>query len=263
MDGSPRLSLLKKRIAAAGLTIQGEDESAVRQLEKSIGRRDQQRNALRRQIEHLQGCLDQLEREAQVIDHEVGGLEKTLEALLADFLDRTKTEWREHWSPHPIIGFRAWTIDQDGLHGAKLRWTSRSLKAGCYPFFRPQDGIPHSEGECGDPPCGIYATKALTTLLSFMGDTPVGIALGMVALTGRVIEHEHGYRAGEAEVLALTVVDGIHVLCTSIPEEIDGLFVSTGGQIRGRCQPEPFALEKAAQYLEEQARRNQCTLANN
>jgi hypothetical protein len=47
MDGSPRLSLLKKRIAAAGLTIQGEDESAVRQLEKSIGRRDQQRNALR------------------------------------------------------------------------------------------------------------------------------------------------------------------------------------------------------------------------
>lgn len=78
-----------------------------------------------------------------------------------------------------------------------------------------------------------------------------------------MIEHEYGYRAKMAEVLARAIVDGVGLLCVSDSEEIDEVFGSGRDQVGDRCEPASFALEEAIEYLQQEARRYQCTLANN
>jgi len=79
--------------------------------------------------------------------------------------------------------------------------------------------------------------------------------LGMAALSGRVVDHETGYRSAQADVLALAVINSANLLTTDNPCDIDDIFVSTRQEIRQRCTAEAFALEKAVEYLEKQARR--------
>ena len=265
MAHSAQLDRLRQQISAARLNLPMHDHTdSLQRLEAALARREAQKKRIQRQIDHLQACVDELEAETRVIDRELSGLERTLEALLQDILDRSYGVWAESWSPTPIIGFRAWVIHDDGLHGAKVRWTSRHLTARCLASPSSRDQVPHSEGECGSPPCGIYATKDPDTLVRYIGRSAGGLAVGVVALSGRVVDHESGYRAAEAEILALAVVDGVNLLTVSTPEEVDEIFTATRQEIRIRCVGESFALEKAVEYLEEQARRHdQCTLASN
>lgn len=144
------------------------------------------------------------------------------------------------WSPEPVIGYRYWRIDLDGLHGIRgVRWDEPRLRARC----RPRQGIaaegevPHAEGECGWPPCGIYALADPRDLVTRYGDDSAWSrlvvpdrpllepgAFGVVALSGRVIEHERGYRAARAEVRGLVVVEPRALAVVADPDEVRRVF---------------------------------------
>lgn len=124
----------------------------------------------------------------------------------------------EWWSPHSIYGYRMWELRWGRLHGAWSAWDTPVKTAECLSDDRapavPPGPIPHAAGECGTPPCGIYALKDPEGLAAAVD---VGLrrlarlstyALGLVTLTGRVVEHDHGYRGERAEVVSLAVITG-------------------------------------------------------
>ncbi len=122
------------------------------------------------------------------------------------------------WSPRPVVGFRYWRIDLDGLYGVRgHRWPRPHLEAVCRRGISGE--VPHLSGDCGRPPCGVYALKDPQALVASFGrdlswsslvwsHSPLlePGAYGVVELTGRVIEHQRGYRAAEASVRSLIVV---------------------------------------------------------
>jgi hypothetical protein len=132
----------------------------------------------------------------------------------------------------PIVAYRAWRyrLDRRGAHlgsfggiedvwaGACRTWVVASclMRAG-HPFASGADHLAPDE-RCS---CGFYGTKTPDIPAQFMaiewldramrsrGSSPVeptfddGLVLGRVELAGKVIEHEHGYRAQRARVLEL------------------------------------------------------------
>ena len=81
-----------------------------------------------------------------------------------------------------------------------------------------------------------------------------------MALSGKVIEHEHGYRGQRAEVAAVALVRDGALVCRSDPEWIARLFVPGSGwaeaeraggvRVGGRGMP-----VCAVEYLSDEARR--------
>jgi len=118
--------------------------------------------------------------------------------------------------------------------------------------------VPHVRGECGSPLCGIYATKSLETLFRFFaGGVVREVALGLVSLSGRVVDHDLGYRAARAQAVSLAVIRGQDLYLTENPGEIDRFFTSTRDEIGLMCQPTKHPIEEAVAYLEDQERRHQ------
>jgi hypothetical protein len=74
-----------------------------------------------------------------------------------------------------------------------------------------------------------------------------------VALTGRVVEHERGYRARRAEVVAVAVVGGGVAMCGSAPGFISRVFTPGLGLTFAAAFPGVDA--DPVEYLEDQARR--------
>ena len=143
----------------------------------------------------------------------------------------------------PLVGYRAWTYALDGpsasLHpvgghvdddpdapnpwaGAEAGWVVATCKdtnldpdyldeiealAGCQidrsRFHDPGD-VPGEECTCG-----FYSAKTLLALLEMVGfsrDTPGKTAacmLGRVELSGKIVEHDFGYRAERARIAEL------------------------------------------------------------
>ena len=121
-------------------------------------------------------------------------------------------------SMEPISAYRAWFYSIEGTsaqlfplsgsmvggewEGAGARWVSAS----CPRFGSASHEVP-SEG-CS---CGFYSHKELGVAvshagifhLSTQGQAPVQVVLGRVLLSGKVIEHESGYRAERARVAEL------------------------------------------------------------
>jgi hypothetical protein len=239
--------------------VSADEEPGVEidRLESAVSRREVARRGLRRQIEHLRERIAGLEVEAATIDGEVLGLQRALEALYLDVAEHRGLDLNQWWSPIPIVGYRAWLIEEDGLHGARVRWTSRHLTAGCLGTSAESE-VPHVRGECGSPPCGIYATKSLKTLFRFFGGGVVReVALGLVSLSGRVVDHDLGYRGARAQAVSLAVIRGQGLYLTDDPDEIDRLFTSTRDEIGLMCQPTKHPIEEALAYLEHQERRHQ------
>jgi hypothetical protein len=107
------------------------------------------------------------------------------------------------WSPTPILGFRFWYVLSEHLKGVRQIWERPELKAWCE---RRGPGAPHAGGGC---PCGIYALKApegLPRPETARLRPGTGIAYGVVALSGVVVEHERGYRAARAEAVAVAAL---------------------------------------------------------
>jgi hypothetical protein len=115
------------------------------------------------------------------------------------------------WSPTPVLGFRFWYVFSGCLQGVRQTWLRPELEARC--ALRGSRGAPHAGGGCR---CGIYALKApegLPRSGRVKMRPGAGIAYGLVALSGVVVEHEHGYRAARAEAVAAAVLFRGRAVC--------------------------------------------------
>ncbi len=177
-------------------------------------------------LRDLRARLAIVQREVDALDVEVAGLDKTIRFFLSDVIRQIESEHGPSWSPVPMLGFRVWEMKNGQFHGYRVRWEHRTLSAVCAGGASNVD-VPHTERECADPPCGIYAAKDVDRLISAHADID-SMAIGLVAMTGKVVEHEQGWRAERVTVLALTFARGGIVLATDDPEEIEILFQGIG-----------------------------------
>lgn len=134
-----------------------------------------------------------------------------------------------YWSPTPILGFRIWDVDTR-LQGARKPWTTPTHDAECLRrgAGRHDDEVPHSDGSCGKPPCGVYATKDPDALLDYWGP---GRAIGLVELSGKVVEHDFGYRARKATAVLMVVSWTGGEAVASTDEEVAALFADPEGWV--------------------------------
>jgi hypothetical protein len=131
---------------------------------------------------------------------------------------------RHFWSPTPILAFRAWQVGRR-LHGAFRAWDTPTYEAGCVyrGAERMSPEVPHTDGSCGSPPCGIYATKDARAIARAWGGEDA-FAFGLVELSGRVVEHDDGYRAQRATAIALVVSMGGRLVTAEGLEAVTRLF---------------------------------------
>ena len=175
-------------------------------------------------IRHLRDRVSELTDEIRVLRHEVEGIDKALCLALEEAIGNERHVRGEAWSPIPIPGFRLWDLRGDGLFGFRVQWSQPTLVAQC-PTTKTSHEVPHTDGSCGDPPCGIYATKDADSLLdAHCHDEVERLAIGLVGLTGKVVEHEFGYRAARADVIALSFVRNGVLHTTADHDEMTLLF---------------------------------------
>ena len=216
-------------------------------------------------LKHLRSQLSDLTAEIVVLEAEKEGLDRTLGLVLDTALRDLKAKHSEAWSPVPVLGFRIWDLRPTGFYGFREHWHHHTLGAYC-PTTNTSQEVPHTDGSCGEPPCGIYAAKDVVVLLSEnSGHQIERLAVGMVGMAGKVVEHERGYRSQEATVLAIAFARDGTVRLTDDPLEIQLLFQGIGlatpptpDTRRGRGQPpitQSEAHQKIITYLQEQQRR--------
>lgn len=198
----------------------------VDSLERSITRREQRHHAIRRRSSELEMQLSAARAELGAIADEIAGSRTAGALLIEDILDRVRQANDERWSPRPLRGYRVWRIESGAIWGNQVTWPEPRLEGRCLRSI-PGDDIPHSSGRCGPPACGVYAVKDLdmfpdSVARCEMRDTAVGV----VALTGKVIEHELGYRARHASVVALAIRHRGRRVVTSRLSDIESLFRS-------------------------------------
>jgi hypothetical protein len=230
-------------------------------IEVAVGRRETRMAYLSAQIEELQGEWDRLRSE-------VKGLERGLAAAMADELDRIRRRFREAWSPTPVLGFRIWFADDDGLHGARVTWTTPVMTAVCE--RRPHDHVevPHTDGRCGRLGCGVYATKkARPAVVEHVPPGTRGWVGGLVEMSGKVVEHDEGYRAASARVIAAAAVGRDDVHRRSDPDGVAELFDDPmpvlGGSTRSGRSDSGDPRDLVCTFLEdEMQRRTTWTSAN-
>jgi hypothetical protein len=191
---------------------------AVKLGEKAQARRTRAQSVRRQIVE--------LERELAACELEAIGYERAIEGLLGGIVDRIEAEHGPDWSPWPVFGYRLWQIKGGGLYGAWDRWAEPVLTAECKsPRSLVIGPTPHDSEVCGPPSCGIYAVKDLAVLLGeFPGLDHSRLAIGLVALSGRVVEHRLAYRAQHARVVAITATIGRRLLLTADRQRILELF---------------------------------------
>ena len=121
------------------------------------------------------------------------------------------------FSTEPLIGWRVWNLvmHRSGRDPAlrpagagRGEWLMRRpYRASCRRAgsagSMPHDQHPSPVLECT---CGIYASSSLRNLVTSTPAMPAVSAVGTVALWGRVIEHERGWRAEFAYPDRLTLV---------------------------------------------------------
>jgi hypothetical protein len=216
----------------------------------------------RARLRDLRGRLQTIREEVDALDVEVAGIDKTLRFFLSEIISSIKVEHGPAWSPVPVLGFRVWNLREEGFYGYRVRWEHRSLAAECG-STRNQDDVPHTDGQCANPPCGIYAAKDVDRIIEAHSNLEVAMmAVGLVAMTGKVVEHEHGWRAERVTVLALALVRGGRVQTTDDPDEIELLFQGVGlsddwnrNSEIAAGPDEEIVVETMAQYMKIQKRK--------
>ncbi|MCP4966430.1 MAG: hypothetical protein GY926_14500 [bacterium] len=177
-----------------------------------------------RRLAKLEEEVARIQVDINSMSSEVQRIERWVEFCLEDVIVRAKQDHAEGWSPTPVLGFRLWGVGEEALHGVKMPWPERTLVATCLSRGGGEE-IPHTDGRCGRLGCGVYAAKLVDPLYTEFDVTAIGdVALGLVALTGKVVEHDEGYRAASATVIALAASLGKHVVLTSDAGTIDGVF---------------------------------------
>jgi hypothetical protein len=187
----------------------------LERLEMAIGRR-------RSRISALEADVTRLRREIERMENEIEGCRKGYEALIMDTIERARQRHNEGWTPLPVVGYRLWAWRDGGLQGAWEAWSTRTKAASCR---RGNDDVPHSDGRCGRLGCGIYATKDLSALLTEHTDPHShGYLAGLVQMTGKVVEHDKGYRAGRVTVIAGVLVGHDGILAADDAAVLDEIF---------------------------------------
>ena len=220
-----------------------------------LERLDNAISARRARLIHLRRMATELDREIAAVESEVAGIERGIEALLGEVLPRIERQFDEAWSPTPVLGYRIWAWGGGEMHGVRSRWTTPTLRATCETTASGNE-VPHTDGRCGRLGCGIYAAKQSQRLLTeFAPALGSSFAVGLIGLSGKVVEHEHGYRGASAEVLALVAVDRMRAEFTADPERLARLF--DGAPMDPAPEPmrdRAVLFEAVVGYLEEQER---------
>ncbi|NND04649.1 MAG: hypothetical protein HKN91_17885 [Acidimicrobiia bacterium] len=126
------------------------------------------------------------------------------------------------WSPEPIVGYRVWNVFRDRMQGFHSVWREPAFSAQCT-LPDAETAAPHIVDGCE---CGVYAAKDPAWLKSHFAGAVAGprVALGRVALSGRVVEHTDGFRAQEARVIAIAVRTRHGVTHFTVAADIEALF---------------------------------------
>jgi hypothetical protein len=201
--------------------------------------------------------------EIEVLEKELEGLEKMLMLVLGEAIEEVRSSQGEVWSPVQVLGFRLWDVVDGRLHGYRERWDQPWMTARC-PTTGDNFEVPHTDGRCGEPPCGIYAAKNVEVLLKAHADLDLSeIAVGLVGMTGKVVEHERGYRAEHVTVLALALVEDGEVRGVSDPEEVESLFERVRGGDDGPAENQIRVRARIVEFMREQfEKESQWTLAS-
>jgi hypothetical protein len=138
----------------------------------------------------------------------------------------------EYWSPDLIEAWRVWTWNGRVLKGSfEHDWPTHRMRADCVVCAEPPGW---------DCPCGIYAIKDRGLLpLPRRGC----VIIGKVMLSGRVVEHEDGYRASQARITEVWADDPETTwrLALAYPEVGVWLVDGSPGQVMPSRSPRPWA----------------------
>lgn len=173
------LSMVDERIAKINVEIAVIERDLITALERAVGVAESERTA------------------------QAAGLEAARQSRMRNLMMSDPTVM---WSPSPVIGFRIWTLRRTGFRGSSSPWPSSSYTATC----EAGADVPHTDGRCARVAfgCGVYVAKDVRELISeFDVLQRRDVAVGLVIMTGKVIEHESGYRAESTQVISLAVLD--------------------------------------------------------
>jgi hypothetical protein len=135
------------------------------------------------------------------------------------------------WSPSPVLGYRMWSLNSRGFVGHRSPWPKSSFTATC----SNGPDVPHTDGRCAGVAfgCGVYVAKNLSELLGeFSVVERFDIAVGLVALSGKVVEHEHGYRAETTRVLSLALLDRFRMTFIEGSANVESTFADRGRKMQ-------------------------------
>ena len=218
VDQWQRLEVYRQRYS-----IEGRLDPVI-SLERSLNRRRMRSAALARRLADLEKQLVQVRTELTAVESEIDKSKAAGALLLEEILDEVQRDMGEAWSPTPVIGFRVWRIEDNQVKGNQLPWLTPRMVSRCLREI-PGEDLPHPVDRCGPPACGIYAVK---TLAVFPSDVASGeirrSVVGLVAMSGKVIEHDEGYRAYSANAIALSANDGARRLLTADRDLVEKLF---------------------------------------
>ncbi|NND85567.1 MAG: hypothetical protein HKN46_10510 [Acidimicrobiia bacterium] len=246
-DVERELDLLIRRYGDLGI----DDE--VRRI-----RNAKQRHVL--ELDRLNEDFDRVAARRRITLEAIEKLDRTMRALIEHVVGATRQRHHEAWSPVPVLGFRAWVVEDDRLHGAWDAWELPRSTASCK-RAPDRDEVPHTDGRCGPPPCGLYAVKRAEDLLDVTGWHGVRIALGLVEMSGKVVEHAKGYRAEHMEVVALGILDPRGALLIDDAEDLRSAFGGALAELDG-VLPTLQPIETMCFWLEARKERMSWTSEN-
>lgn len=191
-----RVAALRNRLTQLEDRYGAERGDPIIRLDQQIQRRTSKIDVLSEQLDQIVADLTQLESERI-------GLLTAADLVMRDRITEIQVDNDERWSPWPIQAFRMWGVTNSGLVGMFQRWHTPEMEAVCSKLPLNPD-VPHTDGRCGEPQCGIYAAKRPEAVLESVPPEG-GWALGLVSMSGKVVEHEFGYRAQRARVETIVI----------------------------------------------------------
>jgi hypothetical protein len=185
-----KYDLLRRRLRRTD----GTDD--IERLDVAIARR-------RARVRHLDEQIDALDAERERLKGEIVGCLHGAEALLIDLVDRLESLDGPCWAPTPIVGYSRFDVVDGALDDGDHTWDEWTLRPAC-PDGRLSP--PHENGACRDGACGVLVWKALDQLPDVSGAKLA--ALVEVSVSGRIVEHDLGYRGEFGRITALIAFDG-------------------------------------------------------
>ena len=217
-DQLRRVTTLRNRLAQLEDRYGADRGDDVIRLDQQIQRRTSKIDTLSEQLAQIVADLARLESERI-------GLLTAADLVMRDRITEIQISNDERWSPWPIQGFRMWGVTNSGLVGMFERWPTPEMEAVCSKLPLNPD-VPHTDGRCREPQCGIYAAKRPEVVLESVPPDG-GWAIGLVSMSGKVVEHEFGYRAQRARVEAIVIHHEGRVLAAEEAQIVKLVFAAT------------------------------------